>query len=135
MKKIFLLLTLAMISVTSWAAVNITVSPNNVDFGTVSIKGKTNVEDSVTINVTYSGLQPYCGVVLKTTRCRKRMLHSGSAVRTQTNGFTAVMNGALRKDKGCSCITTLKKPAPIPDESVSTVFRMHTGKSKLRTSI
>lgn len=63
MKKFFLLLTLAMISVTSWAAVNITVSPDNVDFGTVSIKGKTNVEDSVTINVTYSGLQQYCGVV------------------------------------------------------------------------
>ena len=62
MKKFFLLLTLAMISVTSWAAV-ITVSPDNVDFGTVSIKGKTNVEDSVTINVTYSGLQQYCGVV------------------------------------------------------------------------
>ena len=65
MKKFFLLLTLAMISVTSWAAVNITVSPDNVDFGTVSIKGKTNVEDSVTINVTYSGLQQYCGVVFE----------------------------------------------------------------------
>ena len=65
MKKFFLFLTLAMISVTSWAAVNITVSPNNVDFGTVSIKGKTNVEDSVTINVTYSGLQQYCGVVFE----------------------------------------------------------------------
>ena len=62
MKKFFLLLTLAMISVTSWAAVNITVSPNNVDFGTVSIKGKTSVEGSATINVTYSGLQPYCSV-------------------------------------------------------------------------
>ena len=65
MKKFFLLLTLAMISVTSWAAVNITVSPNNVDFGTVSIKGKTHVEDSVTINVTYSGLQQSCGVVFE----------------------------------------------------------------------
>lgn len=63
MKKFFTILTLAMISVMGWAAVSITVSPNNVDFGTVSIKGKTNVEDSVTINVTYSGLQQYCGVV------------------------------------------------------------------------
>ena len=62
MKKFFTILALAMVSVMSWAAVNITVSPNNVDFGTVSIKGKTHVEDSVTINVTYSGLQPYCGV-------------------------------------------------------------------------
>lgn len=65
MKKIFSLLTLAMISVMSWAAVSITVTPNNVDFGTVSIKGKTNVEDSVTINVTYSGLQQYCGVAFE----------------------------------------------------------------------
>lgn len=63
MKKFFTILALAMASVMGWAAVNITVSPNNVDFGTVSIKGKTNVEDSVTINVTYSGLQQYCGVV------------------------------------------------------------------------
>lgn len=63
MKKFFTILALAMVSVMSWAAVNITVSPDNVDFGTVSIKGKTNVEDSVTINVTYSGLQQYCGVV------------------------------------------------------------------------
>lgn len=65
MKKIFSLLTLAMISAMSWAAVSITVTPNNVDFGTVSIKGKTNVEDSVTINVTYSGLQQYCGVAFE----------------------------------------------------------------------
>lgn len=65
MKKFFLLLALTMISVTSWAAVSITVTPDNVDFGTVSIKGKTNVEDSVTINVTYSGLQQYSGVVFE----------------------------------------------------------------------
>lgn len=62
MKKFFTILALAMISVTSWAAVNITVTPDNVDFGTVSIKGKTSVEGSATINVTYSGLQPYCSV-------------------------------------------------------------------------
>ena len=65
MKKFFLLLTLAMISVTSWAAVSITVTPDNVDFGTVSIKGKTSVEGSATINVTYSGLQQYSGVVFE----------------------------------------------------------------------
>lgn len=52
-------------SVMSWAAVNITVTPSNVDFGTVSIKGKTYVEDSITINVSYSGLQQYCGVVFE----------------------------------------------------------------------
>lgn len=66
MKKFFLLLTLAMISVTSWA-VSITVSPNNVDFGTVSIKGKTEVEDSVAVTVGWSGLQENCGIWTETT--------------------------------------------------------------------
>ncbi len=65
MKKFFTILALAMISVTSWAAVSITVTPDNVDFGTVSIKGKTSVEGSATINVTYSGLQQYSGVVFE----------------------------------------------------------------------
>ena len=64
MKKFFLLLTQAMISVTSWA-VSITVNPTSVDFGTVSIKGKTSVEGSATINVTYSGLQQDSGVVFE----------------------------------------------------------------------
>lgn len=62
MKKFFLLLTLAMISVTSWAAVSITVTPDNVDFGTVSIKGLTEVEDSVAVTVGWSGLQENCGI-------------------------------------------------------------------------
>lgn len=57
MKKFFLLLTLAMISVTSWAAVSITVNPTTVDFGEVSIKGQTlPVYGSQTITVTWSGL-------------------------------------------------------------------------------
>lgn len=46
----------------SFAAVSITVTPNNVNFGEVSIKGKTEVQGSVTFDVTYSGLQPYCSV-------------------------------------------------------------------------
>lgn len=66
MKKFFLLLTLAMISVTSWA-VSITVTPDNVDFGTVSIKGKTEVEDSVAVTVGWSGLQENCGIWTETT--------------------------------------------------------------------
>ena len=65
MKKIFLFLAACAMSIATYAAVSITVTPSNVDFGTVSIKGKTNVEDSVTINVTYSGLQQYCGVVFE----------------------------------------------------------------------
>ena len=66
MKKFFLLLTLAMISVTSWA-VSITVNPTSVDFGTVSIKGLTEVEDSVAVTVGWSGLQEYCGIWTETT--------------------------------------------------------------------
>lgn len=67
MKKIFLLAALAMSSVMSWAAVSISVTPSHVDFGTVSLKGHegTGVEGSVTINVNYSGLQQYCGVVFE----------------------------------------------------------------------
>lgn len=66
MKKFFLLLTLAMISVMSWA-VSITVNPTSVDFGTVSIKGLTEVEDSVAVTVGWSGLQEYCGIWTETT--------------------------------------------------------------------
>ena len=65
MRKILSFLALMAFSVMSWAAVNITVTPSNVDFGTLSIKGKTYVEDSITINVSYSGLQQYCGVVFE----------------------------------------------------------------------
>ena len=55
MKKFFLLLALAMISVTSWAA-SMTISPSFVDFGTVSIKGETLPKiGSQTITVSFSG--------------------------------------------------------------------------------
>ena len=65
MKRIASFVALILFSAMSFAAVSITVSPNNVDFGEVSIKGKTSVEGSTTINVTYSGLQAYCGVVFE----------------------------------------------------------------------
>ena len=55
-------MALAMVSAMSWAAESITISPSHVDFGSQSIKGKDHVEGSVTFDVTYSGLQPYCGV-------------------------------------------------------------------------
>lgn len=66
MKKFFTILALAMISVMSWA-VSITVNPTSVDFGTVSIKGLTEVEDSVAVTVGWSGLQEYCGIWTETT--------------------------------------------------------------------
>ena len=65
MKKIFLFLAACAMSIAMSAAVSITVNPNHVDFGEVSIKGKTSVEGSVALDVTYSGLQPYCGVVFE----------------------------------------------------------------------
>lgn len=65
MKKIFLFLAACAMSIFTYATVSITVNPNHVDFGEVSIKGKTSVEGSVALNVTYSGLQPYCGVVFE----------------------------------------------------------------------
>ncbi|MBQ7438460.1 MAG: Ig domain-containing protein [Paludibacteraceae bacterium] len=65
MKKIFLFLAACAMSTITYATVSITVNPNHVDFGEVSIKGKTSVEGSVALNVTYSGLQPYCGVVFE----------------------------------------------------------------------
>ncbi len=65
MKKIFLFLAACAMSIATYAAVSITVTPNHVDFGEVSIKGKTSVEGSVALDVTYSGLQPYCGVVFE----------------------------------------------------------------------
>lgn len=65
MKKIFLFLAACAMSIATYAAVSITVNPNHVDFGEVSIKGKTSVEGSVALDVTYSGLQPYCGVVFE----------------------------------------------------------------------
>ena len=61
MKKLYLLTALLLASAIGFAA-SITVSPSTVDFGSVSIKGKTSVEGSATINVTYSGLQPYGSV-------------------------------------------------------------------------
>ena len=65
MKKFFLFLAACAMSIAMSAAVSITVNPNHVDFGEVSIKGKTSVEGSVALDVTYSGLQPYCGVVFE----------------------------------------------------------------------
>lgn len=62
MRKIIFFIALMWFSAVSFAAVSITVSPSSVNFGEVSIYGKADVEDSVTINVTYSGLLDYCGV-------------------------------------------------------------------------
>ena len=65
MKKIFLFLVACAMSTFTYATVSITVNPNHVDFGEVSIKGKTSVEGSVALDVTYSGLPQYCGVVFE----------------------------------------------------------------------
>ena len=65
MKKFFLFLAACAMSIAMSAAVSITINPSHVDFGEVSIKGKTSVEGSATFDVTYSGLVEYCGVVFE----------------------------------------------------------------------
>ena len=65
MKKIASFVALVLISAMSFAAVSITVKPSSVDFGTQSIKGKTEVSGSITFDVEYSGLLEYCGVVFE----------------------------------------------------------------------
>ena len=65
MKKFFLFLAACAMSIATFAAVSITINPSHVDFGEVSIKGKTSVEGSTTFDVTYSGLVEYCGVVFE----------------------------------------------------------------------
>ncbi len=62
MKKLFSFVALCLCALAVQAVPSITITPNDVDFGTVSIKGKTSVEDSVQFDVTYSGLLAYCGV-------------------------------------------------------------------------
>ena len=64
MKKILSFLALILLNAMTYAEVSITVSPTNVDFGVVSINGKEDVDGSMPITVTYSGLQPYCGVFI-----------------------------------------------------------------------
>ena len=64
MRKLFLFIVLAVFSAISYAAVSININPNNVDFGTVSMVGHETegVEGSADVRITWSGLQPYCGV-------------------------------------------------------------------------
>ncbi len=62
MKKILSFVALILISAMSYAAVNITVTPSNVDFGEVSIKGKADVEGSTTLHVSWTGVPLYAQV-------------------------------------------------------------------------
>ena len=67
MKKIYMIVALAMISVMSWATVNISVSPNVIDFGTVNLDENGEYEsDWLTATLSWSGLQQYCGVFVDT---------------------------------------------------------------------
>ena len=67
MKKIFTILALAMISVWSWAKVNISVAPNVIDFGTVNLDANGEyTSDWEQAILSWSGLIPYCSVYVDT---------------------------------------------------------------------
>lgn len=56
MKRIASFLALILFSAFTFAAVNITVNPNNVDFGEVSIKGKRYVQGETTLHVAWENM-------------------------------------------------------------------------------
>ena len=66
MKKIFTILALAMISVVSWATVNITVTPNVIDFGTIELNADGEAEANATATLSWSGLAEYSSVFVDT---------------------------------------------------------------------
>ena len=65
MKKIFLALALAVCTWAAQATPTFNIAPDNINFGEVSKKNVSYVEDSLTFNVTYSDLLTYCGIVFE----------------------------------------------------------------------
>jgi len=67
MKKIYMIVALAMISAMSWATPSITVSPNVIDFGTVYLDGNGEADsDWQKAVLSWSGLIEYCSVFVDT---------------------------------------------------------------------
>lgn len=67
MRIFFTFVALALFSVMSWATVNISVSPNVIDFGTVNLDENGEYEsDWLSTTLSWSGLQPYCSVYVDT---------------------------------------------------------------------
>ena len=67
MRIFYTFVALALFSVMSWATVNITVNPNVIDFGTVNLNANGEAEsDWLSTTLSWSGLQPYCGVFVDT---------------------------------------------------------------------
>lgn len=64
MRKILSFMVACAMSIATYATVSITLNPGIIDFGTVNMYEYQNegVEDSMNIHITWSGLQPYCGV-------------------------------------------------------------------------
>lgn len=56
MKRIASFLALILFSAMSFAAVNITVNPTSIDFGEVSIKGKSSVQGETTLHVAWENM-------------------------------------------------------------------------------
>ena len=65
MKRIASFLALILFSAFTFAAVSITVSPNNVDFGEVSIKGKSYVQGETTLHLSWE-LPIYSQLIVET---------------------------------------------------------------------
>jgi len=61
-------MALGMFSAMSFATVNITVTPNVIDFGTVVLdqNGEAQPEDFMTATLSWTGMQDYCGVWVDT---------------------------------------------------------------------
>jgi hypothetical protein len=67
MKKIYLIVALAMISVMSWATVSVSVNPNVIDFGTVNLDENGEADSNWSQAVlSWSGLIEYCSVFVDT---------------------------------------------------------------------
>lgn len=64
--KFFTILALAMISAMSWAEVQITVTPNVIDFGTIELNADGEAEAEATATLTWSGITAYCSVFMDT---------------------------------------------------------------------
>ena len=66
MKKIFLFLAACAMSIATYAAVNITINPNMIDFGTIELNDEGEAEVDTTATLNWSGLTAYSSVYMDT---------------------------------------------------------------------
>lgn len=66
MKKIYMILALVMFSAMSWAEVSISITPSEIDFGTIEMSEEGEAEASTTAMLSWAGLIDYCSVFMDT---------------------------------------------------------------------